>query len=251
MAPLMPSLAKSTNVYCPLEGTHGAVSAMLSQKPETKLTNHTGPPESNHWAAGSSGPTGDKESPQSSPSPPPSSSPSSPSQASPLIASSSCTAANSSSCAANSISVPCTSTQTTTGTTSATSISTASKCKQSTLHASQSNDSDNRLQQAVLLPWMVSRNLLMLLTPSLDAVFSCNQNVHVQIPHLSVEQRPWIFFRKRRTILNLDDDHMVAFIDLFWVDTASADAYLVIKRESLRRKWVEKQLVEALGFPPL
>lgn len=47
------------------------------------------------------------------------------------------------------------------------------------------------------------------------------------------------------------DDHMVAFIDLFWVDTASADAYLVIKHESLQREWVEKQLVKALGFPPL
>ena len=64
MAPLMPSLTKSTNVYCPLQGTHGAASAMLSQKPET---NHTGPPESNHWAAGSNGLTGDQESPQSSP----------------------------------------------------------------------------------------------------------------------------------------------------------------------------------------
>ena len=55
-------------MYHPLEGTHGAASATQSQKPET---NHTGPPESNHWAAGSNGPTEDQESPQSSPSPPP------------------------------------------------------------------------------------------------------------------------------------------------------------------------------------
>ena len=49
----------------------------------------------------------------------------------------------------------------------------------------------------------------------------------------------------------LDDDCMVAFIDLFQVDTALADAYLAIKCEGLQRKWVEKKLVKALGFPLL
>ena len=49
----------------------------------------------------------------------------------------------------------------------------------------------------------------------------------------------------------LDDDRMVAFIDLFKADTAAADAYLAIKRDSLRKKWVEKQLIDHLGFPPM
>ena len=49
----------------------------------------------------------------------------------------------------------------------------------------------------------------------------------------------------------LDDDRMIAFIDLFRADTAVADAYLAIKRDGLRRKWVEKQLKEMLGFPSL
>ena len=31
----------------------------------------------------------------------------------------------------------------------------------------------------------------------------------------------------------IDDDHLVAFIDLFRADTAAADAYLAIKRDSL------------------
>ena len=49
----------------------------------------------------------------------------------------------------------------------------------------------------------------------------------------------------------LDDDCMVVFIDLFKADTAAADAYLAIKCDSLRRKWVEKQLIDHLGFPPM
>ena len=47
----------------------------------------------------------------------------------------------------------------------------------------------------------------------------------------------------------LDNDHMVAFIDLFKADTAAADAYLAIKCDSLRKKWVEKQLIDHLSFP--
>jgi hypothetical protein len=49
----------------------------------------------------------------------------------------------------------------------------------------------------------------------------------------------------------LYDDCMVAFIDLFKADMAAVDAYLAIKRDSLRKKWVEKQLIDQLGFPPM
>ena len=49
----------------------------------------------------------------------------------------------------------------------------------------------------------------------------------------------------------LNDDRMVAFIDLFRADTAAADAYLAIKHDSLQKRWVEKQLKDTLGFPSL
>ena len=49
----------------------------------------------------------------------------------------------------------------------------------------------------------------------------------------------------------LDNDHMVALIDLFRADFAAADVYLAIKHDGLQKKWVGKQLTDALGFPPL
>jgi hypothetical protein len=48
-----------------------------------------------------------------------------------------------------------------------------------------------------------------------------------------------------------DNNCMVAFIDLFRADMAAADAYLAIKCESLQKEWVEKQLMDTLGFSPL
>ncbi|CDO68417.1 hypothetical protein BN946_scf184815.g64 [Trametes cinnabarina] len=41
---------------------------------------------------------------------------------------------------------------------------------------------------------------------------------------------------------HLDDDHLVALISIFEKDGSSADAYLVLERESLRRAWVENKL---------
>ena len=49
----------------------------------------------------------------------------------------------------------------------------------------------------------------------------------------------------------LDDDCMVVFIDLFKANTAAADVYLAIKHDSLQKKWVEKQLIDHLSFPPM
>lgn len=48
----------------------------------------------------------------------------------------------------------------------------------------------------------------------------------------------------------LSDDCLVAFIDLFRADTAAADAYVALKREGLRKSWVQKQMKD-LGFPAL
>jgi len=42
---------------------------------------------------------------------------------------------------------------------------------------------------------------------------------------------------------------LVAFLDYFNADTAAADIYLAIKREGLRKAWIQKQLSKELGFP--
>ena len=47
----------------------------------------------------------------------------------------------------------------------------------------------------------------------------------------------------------LTDDELIAFFDYFKSDTAAADVYLAITRESLRKAWVQRQLWKELGFP--
>ncbi|KAF8219096.1 hypothetical protein L208DRAFT_1343352 [Tricholoma matsutake] len=48
---------------------------------------------------------------------------------------------------------------------------------------------------------------------------------------------------------HLDDACMIALIDLFKADTTEADTYMSLQRDVLRKKWLEKQLVEHCGFP--
>jgi len=50
---------------------------------------------------------------------------------------------------------------------------------------------------------------------------------------------------------NLDLARLTALVDLFKQDTTAADTYLALFREDVRRYWVEKQLIESLGFPAL
>jgi len=47
----------------------------------------------------------------------------------------------------------------------------------------------------------------------------------------------------------LTDDQMVAFLDLFGNDPLSAEVYVAIKSESLRKAWVRLKLWKDLGFP--
>ena len=44
----------------------------------------------------------------------------------------------------------------------------------------------------------------------------------------------------------LDDDDMVALLDVFCADATAADMYVQIKKDSVQKKWVQKQLNEAL-----
>lgn len=50
---------------------------------------------------------------------------------------------------------------------------------------------------------------------------------------------------------NLDINRLVALVDLFKSSTDAAATYLSLDLDILRRSWLEKQLVELLGFPPL
>jgi hypothetical protein len=46
----------------------------------------------------------------------------------------------------------------------------------------------------------------------------------------------------------LDDDHMIALVDLFRTDSSAAEAYMSIVRPSLHQGWLNKQL-RLLSFP--
>lgn len=244
----MPSLAAGTNVYRPSEGTHGAASATLLRGPEAENTRIV-PPASNHDATDSDGPNRDPEPPQSrlesSPAPPPSS----PS----LLADNRLPTLDvlgaSDEPATRTIS---TSYPSATGTTSAPSMSSASKHKQSALQASQSNASVSKKQRTTT--GAVALNGI---KESLDAFnTTLGRGLVFQQPErgradTSPERRAKAMGVLQDQERYLDDDRMVAFIDLFRADTAAADAYLAIKRESLRKKWVEKQLTDTLGFPLL
>jgi hypothetical protein len=46
----------------------------------------------------------------------------------------------------------------------------------------------------------------------------------------------------------LDDEQLVALIDIFQQNTGAADAYMTLKHDTLRKIWIQKRLVK-LGFP--
>jgi hypothetical protein len=47
---------------------------------------------------------------------------------------------------------------------------------------------------------------------------------------------------------DLDDDQVVALVDLFRTDSSAAEAYMAIVRPTIRKAWLNKQL-RLLGFP--
>jgi hypothetical protein len=46
----------------------------------------------------------------------------------------------------------------------------------------------------------------------------------------------------------LSDECVVAFIDLFRLDSAAADAYIALKHDGLRKVWIQRQMKD-LDFP--
>ena len=262
----MPSLATGTNVFRPSEGTRGAASAALvsrlgSEAGDTATGSGTSAPATtNHHDAAidpdglGPGANGDPEplhsqfGPRSSPPPPPSSpGPSplmTPSQDRPfqlpagvvLGSRSVSTSYPSATGTPNSVSGP--------------SASSASKRKQSALLASQSNASASKKQRTTTCAVALNG-----IKESLDAFNNTlGRSLVMQQPDrgradTSPERRAKAMDLLQEQESYLDDDRMVAFIDLFREDTAAADAYLALKRDSLRKKWVEKQLINKLGFP--
>ncbi|KAF8235264.1 hypothetical protein L208DRAFT_1257921, partial [Tricholoma matsutake] len=63
------------------------------------------------------------------------------------------------------------------------------------------------------------------------------------------EHRAKAMARLQEIETHLDDARMIALIDLFKADTTEADTYMSLQRDVLRKKWLEKQLVEHCGFP--
>jgi hypothetical protein len=236
----MPNLATGTNVYRASDGTHGAASATLLHSQEAEDNTSTPANRDPFDFDEPIGDPGPEPSHQDSPPPPPTSPPSSPSLRTGNIFPASHA----------STSYPST---TGTGTASTSSISTAAKRKQSALHASQQSSASGGKKQRTTTGAVALNGI----KESLDAFNNTlGRSLVMQQPErgradTSPERRAKAMDVLQEMETYLDDDRLVAFIDLFRADTAAADAYLAIKRDGLRRRWVEKQLMDHLGFPAL
>lgn len=58
----------------------------------------------------------------------------------------------------------------------------------------------------------------------------------------SPERKTMAMTRAQELETDLNDTRLVALIGLFQADVSAADAYLVLKRDSLRKVWVETML---------
>jgi hypothetical protein len=65
----------------------------------------------------------------------------------------------------------------------------------------------------------------------------------------SPERRRKAMTRLQAIETHLDDERLIALIDLFKTETAEADTYMSLQRDALRKKWLQKQLQERCGFP--
>jgi hypothetical protein len=237
----MPSLVKGNNVYRPSQGTYGAASATLQlAKDADKVPALTDSPISdganfNEGCSGHVGPGDDAEE-ETPPVPPPSSLPSSP--VSPPLSLTPQTAVSDI--------VPDSDTSMSCATPS---TSTGSKRKRSALSAAQSSSTSNKRQHTT--PGTITMNGIKESIEKFNATIS--NSVLMQPDRLHADTSP----ERRAKAVDLiqvqedylSDDQMVAFLDFFRADTAAADIYLAIKRESLRKAWVQKQLWKELGFP--
>jgi hypothetical protein len=70
----------------------------------------------------------------------------------------------------------------------------------------------------------------------------------VQRPDTTPERKTKALQQLQRLDPPLQDDQLVAIMDLFTTDTNYADTYLAIEKDSTRQSWLRKRLREA-GFP--
>ena len=237
----MPSLAKGSSIYWPGQGTHGTTSTVQAQDLPTPII-------INQDMAHSEGPGTSDESTRGRVSdsvvPPPSLAypPSSP-VSNPLCCRPYSTVPISTPDSQTSIN-PTTSTSQTVTTTS---ISTSSKHKHSVL---------NQLLLSAkkqCTSGMTGTIVLNGIKESLDAFNNTlGQSLLMWLDCMRADTSPecWVkvmeLFQENEYYLT--DDCIVAFIDLFWADVTATDAYIVLKRDSLRKAWVQQQMKE-LSFP--
>jgi hypothetical protein len=58
----------------------------------------------------------------------------------------------------------------------------------------------------------------------------------------TVERKNTAMERAQDLETDLSDDQLAALLELFQSDVSTADAYMVIKREPLRKAWVQRKL---------
>ena len=136
---------------------------------------------------------------------------------------------------------------TTSASQTATMASTSSKHKQSALSVSLLMSSK---KQCTAVTGTVALNGIKESLDSLNNMIECS--LLMQLDHMCSDTSPkhWAkgmdLFQEQECYLS--DDCMVAFIDLFRVDSATADPYIALKHDGLRKAWVQRQM-KGLRFP--
>ena len=220
MSPLMPSLVKGSSIYRPGQGIHGAANATLALPEDNAGIASDG---SNRGYASDGNPAV----------PPPSSvyPPSSPISLPLPLHPDPCASIN-----------PITS-----ASQSAMTASTSSKRKQSALSALLLLSSK---KQRTTVTGAVTLNGIKESLDNFNNTIECSLLMQPDHMHSDTSPERWAkamdLFQEQEYYLS--DDCMVAFIDLFRVDSAAADAYIALKRNGLRKAWVQRQM-KNLGFP--
>ncbi|KAF8223584.1 hypothetical protein L208DRAFT_1411625 [Tricholoma matsutake] len=240
MSPLMPSLVKGRSVYRPGQGTHGTTNTMLSTLPQDPPDDNAlgidDPLERHGDGIPSDRSNGGHASDGDHTPPPPSSAYPSSSPISPPLP-----------LHTDSATTPDPHSITSASQTATTMVSTSSKHKQSALSASLLTSSK---KQCMAVTGAVALNGI---KESLDSFNSTiERSLLMQLDRMHSDTSPkhrakaMDLFQEQESYLS--DDCMVAFIDLFRVDSAAADAYIALKHNGLRKAWVQRQMKD-LGFP--
>jgi hypothetical protein len=81
-----------------------------------------------------------------------------------------------------------------------------------------------------------------------DTLSDFNQAFHTPRPppppsvDSAIERKRLAMERAQELETELSDDHLAALLELFQSDVSTADAYMVLKRDNLRKAWVRRKL---------